>query len=104
MSHKTSSEIHNLSISTNTTLKITISSCPRTLKIYYTSLDGNTPTNVDYQIYNEGTLDILHLHTLEKLVKEVKYALADFTLLRVTNQELITANIRKQQKASRSGA
>ena len=116
MSHKASSETPDPSISTNTTPTITVSSCPGTPKIHYTSLDGtitrmeNTPANVKevdelvHQIYSEGTLDIPHLHALEKLVKGAKYALADSTLLRVTNQELITANTCKQQKTNRSGA
>ena len=116
MSHKASSETFNPSISTNTTPRITVSSWLWTFKIHYTSLDGtitqieNTLANVKeidelvHQIYSEGTLDILHLHALEKLVKGAKYALADSTLLKVINQKLITANTHKQQKTNHSEA
>ena len=70
----------------------------------------NTAANVKkvdelvHWIYSEGTLDIPHLYALEKLFKGRRSALAGSTLLRVTNQKLITANTRKQQKVNCSRA
>ena len=106
-SQKVGSETPDPSIPINNTPKITVSSCPGTPRIHYTSSDGvllrmeNTPANVKeidelvHRIYSENNLDISRLQALEKLVKGAKYAMADSTLLRVTNQELITANTHK---------
>lgn len=111
-----SSEILSSPTLSITTTRITAVSCPGTPRIHYTSSDGariqveNTPANVNqvdqliHQIHHESTLDTPHLHALDKLVKGAKYAMADSTLLRITNQELITANTRKQQRTNRSAA
>ena len=40
---------------------------------------------------------------LDKLVKEARYALAESTLLRTTNDQLLAANCRKKERVNRSG-
>ena len=38
------------------------------------------------------------------MIKDAKYAFADSTLLRITNNELLQANVRRHHRANRSGA
>ena len=51
----------------------------------------------------EGNLDGSKNQALHKLVKGAKFALADSVLLRITNQELLQANTRKNRRANHTG-
>ena len=95
--------------------KITVSFCPGTPKIHHTSPDGaamfveNTPANFNQvnrlveRMCEKSNLDESQSQVLHKLVKGAKFALADSVLLRITNQELLQANTRKNRRANRTG-
>ena len=69
----------------------------------------NTPANVKQvdalvcKISEDAHLGPGNVLALNKLVKGVKHAMADSTLLRITNTELITANTRKNDRQHRKG-
>ena len=58
ISHKASSKTPDSFISTNTTPKIIVSSCPRTLKIYYIFLEG-TIKQMENKLANVKKVDEL---------------------------------------------
>ena len=69
-----------------------------------------TPANIDQvnqlirRIRNDENSDSTPARALNKLIKGAKYAFDDSTLLRITNNELLQANVRRHHKANRSGA
>ena len=69
-----------------------------------------TPANIDQldqlirRIRSDENSDSTPARALNKLIKGAKYAFADSTLLRITNNELLQANLRRHHRANRSGA
>ena len=95
---------------TTTTTNIT-SSHPNTPTTLQNSHEiEKTPANIDQinqlirRIRNDEESDSTPVRALNKLIKGAKYAFADSTLLRITNNELLQANVRRHHRANRSGA
>ena len=71
---------------------------------------GKTPANIDQlaqlirRIRSDENSDSTPARALNKLIKGAKYAFADSTLLRITYNELLQANLRRHHRANRSGA
>ena len=69
-----------------------------------------TPANIDQldqlirRIRSDENSDSTPARALNKLIKGAKYAFADSTLLRITNNELLQANLRRHHRANRNGA
>ena len=65
---------------------------------------GRRSPRFNRRIRNDEELDSAPFRALNKLIKGAKYAFADATLLRITNKELLQANVRRHHRANRSGA
>ena len=97
--------------SITTTTNITSSSHPNTPTTLQNSHEiEKTPANIDQinqlirRIRNDEESDSTPVRALNKLIKGAKYAFADSTLLRITNNELLQANVRRHHRVNRSGA
>ena len=98
-------------ITTTTTTTNITSSHPNTTTTLQNSHEiEKTPANIDQinqlirRIRNDEESDSTPVRALNKLIKGAKYAFADSTLLRITNNELFQANVRRHHRANRSGA
>ena len=85
---------------------------PITLQNSHEAIIGveKTPANINQinqlacRIRKNENSDSTPARALNKLIKGAKYAFADSTLLRITNTELLQANVRRHHRANRSGA